>query len=157
MRYTVDCEFDGHGGPIISVAVVPEEGQAFYGTTYHKPLDPWVAENVIPYLDSVPHHKMIGVLGTPAFVRRSLRDYLAKDEHPVFVSDSPVDTWRLAEMLSTGDDKGWHSTGFPRISFEVHNVICWPNDLGPKAVQHNAYWDAVALWAALNKSVDSAA
>jgi hypothetical protein len=36
-------------------------------------------------------------------------------------------------MISTGD-----------ITFHIKRVDAWPNDI-PNAVQHNAYWDAVAL------------
>ena len=31
MRYFLDCEFDGFGGPLISLALVPEDGsEEFY-------------------------------------------------------------------------------------------------------------------------------
>lgn len=37
-----------------------------------------------------------------------------------------------------------------RLTFEVHNVNAYPTTL-PNAVQHNAWWDAVALQHALRK------
>jgi hypothetical protein len=36
------------------------------------------------------------------------------------------------------------------MTFEVHNVDCYPTAL-EGAVQHNAWWDAMALRAALEK------
>jgi hypothetical protein len=63
---------------------------------------------------------------------------------PVIIADSPVDIWRFCEAISTGSDGEWASTEFPHMSFEVHNVDCYPTDL-PGAVQHNAWWDAMAL------------
>ena len=46
MRYYLDCEFDGFGGPLMSLALVREDGQ---GVNYVFPMavaDPWVAANV---------------------------------------------------------------------------------------------------------------
>lgn len=33
---------------------------------------------------------------------------------------------------------------YPRMTFEVHNVDCYPTTM-KGAVQHNAWWDAMAL------------
>lgn len=146
MRYAVDCEFDGHEGPLISIAVVTSNGSGFYGTTYHEPVDHWVITNVMPILDKeVPHHKLWSSAGSIEGVRRGLKSYLGTDEHPTFMSDSPVDIMRVCQLLSTGDDGNWAPSNFAKMNFEVHNVDCWPCSLNP-SLQHNAYWDAMALW-----------
>ena len=56
MRYFFDTEYNGFGGALLSLALVPEDGgEEFYVTiACPDPLDPWVERNVIPYLDTVP-------------------------------------------------------------------------------------------------------
>lgn len=158
MRYTLDTEFDGHGGPLISLALVPEHREsdedAFYlvvndGYNFAYIQDDWVRENVIPIL----YHKIpVDDRHCEEFrVGAHIRDWLSNDPHPMIIADSPVDIWRFCELISSTEDYEWQNTGFSKMSFEVHNVDCWPNDLGPDAVQHNAYWDAVALWAKIDR------
>jgi hypothetical protein len=77
-------------------------------------------------------------------VGSALRNFIGNCTRPIIVADSPVDIGRFCAALSTGDDGGWVSTGYQRMTFEVHNIDCYPTDL-PGAVQHNAYWDAMAL------------
>jgi hypothetical protein len=51
MRLYLDTEFNGHGGELISMALVSADGW-WYGV--RKPpavIDPWVAANVVPKLD----------------------------------------------------------------------------------------------------------
>ena len=157
MRYTLDCEFDGHGGPLISMALVPEfresDEDAFYvvvhdGYNFANIQDDWVRENVIPIL----YHRLpVDAMYCAEYrIGVHLRSWLEDDPHPTIIADSPVDIWRFCEVLSSNEDYEWESTGFPKLSFEVVNVDCWPNNLGPDAVQHNAYWDALALWEKLN-------
>lgn len=151
MRYTVDTEFDGHNGPLISLALVPEYGTGYYARTKHDPKDPWVRENVMPISgpDKLPLLDIRWDQDDENWLGHYVRDYLMhvmKDMNPVFIADSPVDIARIANILSTNPRGDWQNTVFESIRFEVHNVDCWPNDLGPEALQHNAYWDAVALW-----------
>jgi hypothetical protein len=80
----------------------------------------------------------------PNEVGGSLRWFMSADKSPVIVTDSPVDVGRFCRALSTGPDGGWASADYPRMTFEVHNVDCYPTDL-EGAVQHNAWWDAMAL------------
>lgn len=142
-RFYVDCEFDGHGGPLLSIALVHESGCSIHIQTDERPCDPWVAENVMPHMES--HEAWTSSCDVPAaHAGPLLRDWLIDVEHPVFVADSPVDIGRICTVLSTGYDGGWASADYPRMSFEVHNVDCYPTEL-PNAVQHNAWWDAMAL------------
>lgn len=151
MRYTVDFEFDGHGGPIISMALIAENMEAAEDALYlierynSKPGcvdDEWVLENVLPILESCPPAAIYAHLSDFGLI---INDWLREDPHPVIIADSPVDIWRFCEVLTTSPDGQWMSNDFQRITFEVHNVDCWPNSL-EGAVQHNAYWDARALW-----------
>lgn len=142
MRYFLDTEFDGHGGPLLSLALVTEDGTSLHVRTMARATDPWVAENVEPLMDKhdadmsgeVRVHEVGGVL----------RSFIGPDDAPVIIADSPVDIGRFCVALSTGEDGGWASADYPRMTFEVHNVDCYPTTL-PGAVQHNAWWDAMAL------------
>jgi hypothetical protein len=143
MRHFIDCEFDGHGGSLISVAMVAEDGRSLHVRAMDaSPRDPWVIANVLPVLDSHKADWDHSVFGDN--IGSVLRRFLGEDEAPTIIADSPVDIGRFCAAISTGPDGGWESTDYPRMTFEVHNVDCYPTDL-PGAVQHNAWWDAMAL------------
>lgn len=142
-RYYIDCEFDGHNGPLISFAIVGEGNDSLHIEVMDAPPpnDPWVAENVLPILCS---HNSTTAIGVPLLeVGDALRRFIGS-EPATIIADSPVDIGRFCQAISTGEDGGWQSLGCPRVTFEVHNVDCWPCDI-PGAVQHNAWWDAMAL------------
>lgn len=142
MRYYIDCEFDGHNGPLISMAIVRSARQSITILTSETAADPWVTENVIPVLHSDKAQETIFV--SPNSVGMAIRDFLGGDQWPVIIADSPVDIARFCHALSTAPDGKWASADYPRMTFEVRNVDCYPTTL-PGAVQHNAWWDAMAL------------
>lgn len=152
MRYTIDTEFDGHRGPLISLALVPEKGPAYYVYTQHKPKDPWVVENVMPYVDAI--HVPAGVrfdIDDENWLGLYINDYIRavmQDNSPIIIADSPVDIARFCDLISTDSNGNWRSSSYSQMSFLVFNVDCWPCPQleGTGAIQHNAYWDAVALW-----------
>ena len=55
MRYYIDCEFDGHNGPLLSIALVAEGGAGIHIRTNEQPRDPWVIENVAPISAATTH------------------------------------------------------------------------------------------------------
>lgn len=142
MRYFIDCEFDGHGGPLLSIAIVRDDGSGAHIRTDARAADPWVKANVEPLMLADQADASIEVEINA--VGRGLRALIGNDVHPVIVADSPVDIGRFCASISTGSDGGWASADYPRMTFEVHNVDCYPTDL-EGAVQHNAWWDAMAL------------
>jgi len=156
VKYYIDTEFDGHNGPLISLAVIPEckKSQNFYFLTFHsgdRIKDPWVRENVDPIVMDYPKNiRAITHMARDCFVGQALRSFLAGDINPHFVADSPVDIARIADIISTDEHGNWHSTGYESITFEVQNVDCYPTTL-EGAVQHNSYWDAMALREKLNE------
>lgn len=142
MRYYLDCEFDGHDGPLLSLALVTD-GSSIHIQTDATPVDPWVVENVMPIMDQ--HKAPAALVGIPLNgVGPAIRAFIASDQEPTIVADSPVDIGRFCRAISTGLSGGWASTEYPQMRFEVHNVDCYPTDLAG-AVQHNAWWDAMAL------------
>ncbi len=143
-RVYIDCEFDGHNGPLLSFAAVKDNGDSIHITVIDAPAprDPWVAENVLPIMSQ--HIAPKAALVRAVEVGETLKAFIGYCECPVIVADSPVDIARFCAAISTGSDGRWASTEYPAMRFEVHNVDCWPNDLAG-AVQHNAWWDAMAL------------
>ncbi len=141
-KFYIDCEFDGHNGALLSFGVVGEEGKGIHVEVDQEAKDPWVLANVLPLMDRhdaadctrVPLHMVGGVL----------RAFIGECAHPVIIADSPVDIGRFCAAISTGSDGAWASTSYDQMTFEVKNVDCYPTDL-PGAVQHNAWWDAMAL------------
>jgi len=51
VRYFLDTEYNGFGGALLSLALVPEDGsEEFYVTLQcDVPIDPWVERHVMPY------------------------------------------------------------------------------------------------------------
>jgi hypothetical protein len=141
-RFYIDCEFDGHNGPLLSFGIVAEDGLGFHLRTNAEAKDPWVRENVVPLMDS--HDADVSGRCEINTVGMAMRNFIGRVERPVIIADSPVDIGRFCQAISTNPDGGWASADYPQMTFEVHNVDCYPTDL-PGAVQHNAYWDAMAL------------
>jgi hypothetical protein len=141
-KFYIDCEFDGHSGPLLSIAMVREDGVSAYVTTRAVAEDPWVIANVLPILGSHNAYNTWHV--RPNEVGGILRNFIWPSLNPVIVADSPVDIGRFCRAISTGANGDWASTGFTSMTFEVWNVDCYPTKL-EGAVQHNAWWDAMAL------------
>ena len=145
--FYIDCEFDGHAGPLLSIAMVRGDGRGLHVKVSDLVVeDPWVAENVLPIMDS--HHADYSWNALPNEVGTFLRGFIGACQNPTIIADSPVDIARFCRAISTGEDGGWHSTGYEGMTFIVRNVDCYPTAL-TGAVQHNAWWDAMALRAAL--------
>ena len=102
MRYFLDTEFNGFGGALISLALVPEDGEEFYATlAYEGALLPWVEQNVVPFLDHVP----VGLESTRLSrgdAAIALSHYLAIDPEPLIVADWPEDIAQFCNLLMTG-------------------------------------------------------
>lgn len=149
-RFYIDCEFDGHGGPLLSIALVREDGRSIHIATTAEARDPWVAANVMPLMGR--HAATLNWSGvTPNDVGTVIRQFIGDVERPVIIADSPVDIGRFCTALTTSPTGGWASAEYPLMTFEVHNVDCYPTTL-PGAVQHNAWWDAMALREKLSPS-----
>ena len=103
MRYFLDTEYDGFGGALLSIALVPEDGgEEFYAVIEHDGVtDPWVERNVVPFLDMVPES-----LKSPHMPREevaeALAHWLAHDEAPDIIADWPEDLAQLSMLLVTG-------------------------------------------------------
>lgn len=139
MRYFLDAEFNGFGGELISLALVPESDQRppFYEATECPDPTPWVAEHVLP------------VLRTEVLTRAELADrfadYLADDPEPHLVADWPEDIVHAARLLITAPGQ---MKPVRNIHFQLIDSLL----VGAGAANelpHNAYHDAVALRSAV--------
>jgi len=87
MRYFLDTEYNGWGGALLSLALVPDSGEELYLTLdWDGKLEEWVERNVLPYLDSVPSG-LISPRMSRADAARMLVHYLAGDRDPLIVAD----------------------------------------------------------------------
>lgn len=148
MRLYLDTEFNGFGGDLISLAVVSETGDHWYGImssmTYDRKdykLDPWVKENVIPNLKKDQANI---VCESRAWFRASLFQFLDRFVRPTFVVDWYVD---VKHLLSLFDGDSHFSSKAYEFDVEFRMVKG-----GLKSeIPHNALEDAYALRRAKEK------
>lgn len=140
MRYYLDTEFNGMGGELISLALVPEimKDAGLYLVSGCAEPEPWIAANIMPILYSgVPDAVDISDGEYGLFIAQ----YLSGDPDPVIVTDWPDDIKYFCEAVITGPGE---MISVPGLKFEMHRVDAYPTTL-EGAVQHNAWWDAMAL------------
>lgn len=138
MKYYLDTEFDGHGGALLSLALVREDGQSLYQVYGHSASDAWVLENVIPVITAAP---IRAHLVTPREGAFAIADFLEADPDPVIVSDWPADIRYFCDLI---EFPGGVMAPIAGLKFEIRRVDAYPTTL-TGAVQHNAWWDAMAL------------
>jgi hypothetical protein len=141
VRYFLDTEFNGFGGSLLSLALVPEDGEEFYVTLgCEAALLPWVEQNVAPFLDHVP----VGLV-SPRLSRRdaaiALSHYLAIDPQPVILADWPEDISQFCNLLMTGPGE---MVPVPATTFQLVPLGGF-STASNSAVPHNALHDARAL------------
>ncbi len=141
MRYYLDTEFNGFGGALLSLALVPEDGQEFYVTLEcDDRIFPWVERNVVPYLDNVP----VGLV-SPRMTRREAADalaaYLGTDPQPELVADWPEDITQFCSLLMIGPGQ---MVPVPPMTFRLLPLQGF-SPAANSAVPHNALHDARSL------------
>src|SRR6185295_11157910 len=154
MRYFLDTEYNGWGGALLSLALVPEDGgQEFYTTLdWNGSLEPWVETHVVPFLDSVPE---------PLVSSRLEREQAAKSlsawlihEHELqsaaaypdrstmeIIADWPEDIAQICMLLVIGAGA---RVDIPQLSFQLVDLPGFSTAANSK-VPHNALHDARAL------------
>lgn len=141
MRYFLDTEYNGWGGGLLSLALVPEDGEELYLTLdWNGVLEEWVERNVVPYIDTVPE-----TLVSPRISRddaaRAIAHYLGGDPEPVILADWPEDIAHFNALLVTGPGL---MAEVPRLRFEFVPLGGFSTAANSK-VPHNALHDARAL------------
>ena len=141
LRYFLDTEYNGWGGALLSLALVPDEGDELYLTIdWTGALDPWVERNVIPYLDSVPE-PLVSPRLSRADAARVVAHYLAGDPDPLIVADWPEDIAQINMLLITGAGV---MAEVPQLTFRFMPLSGFSTEANSK-VPHNALHDARAL------------
>ena len=142
MRYFLDTEFDGFGGPLISLGLVAEHGGEDYYVVLPLERTPteWVERHVIPYLRTgVPAH-LCNLLDRQA-AARDVAAYLATDSDPEIVADWPEDIALFAQLLLIGNGD---VVDLPGLRFRYLRTPGFSTARNSK-VPHNALHDARAL------------
>ena len=141
MRYFLDTEYNGWGGALLSLALVPDDGEELYLTLdWNGALEPWVEKNVIPYLDMVSDSLVLPRLSR-ADAARLLAHYLAGDPEPLIVADWPEDIAQFNMLLVTGAGV---MVEVPPLTFKFLELSGFSTAANSK-VPHNALHDARAL------------
>jgi hypothetical protein len=139
MRYYLDTEFDGFHGGLLTLALVREDGESIYLHRDIEPMDLWVRQNVIPFILTCPIEPVKST--NTELLARVVAHFLHGDPDPVIVSDWPADIRYLCELIELPHGQ---MVAIPGLKFEMVRVDAYPTTL-PGAVQHNAWWDAMAL------------
>jgi hypothetical protein len=129
-RLFLDTEFNGFGGALISMALVPEDEslpEFYMELEMRDQLEPWVKANVIPYLNQpqVSYSKF----------QSALSDYLMKIGECTIVVDWPDDIRYFCQALIVGP--GLRVNSPTVIKFEMNLSIDYVS-----VVPHNALHDA---------------
>lgn len=125
MDIFVDCEFNGFGGELISMAMVTGDGDMWYRVRgYPKIWDKWVYENVYPVLHAEP-------IGREEF-RASAIEWLKRYNKPHICADWYTDLLHFYGLFagkSHMDSVGYACTSEVRLidsyNSEIpHNALC---------------------------------
>jgi hypothetical protein len=141
MRYFLDTEYNGWGGALLSLALVPDDGEELYLTLdWEGALEDWVERNVLPYLDTVPE-SLISPRMSRADAARTVSHYLAGDPDPLIVADWPEDIAMFSALLVTGPGV---MAEVPGLKLQFVPLMGFSTAANSK-VPHNALHDARAL------------
>ena len=141
MRYFLDTEYNGWGGALLSLALVPDEGEELYLTLdWDGPLEEWGERNVVPYLDTVPE-PLVSPRMNRADAARTVAHYLAGDPQPLIVADWPEDIALFNALLLTGPGT---MVEVPPLTFQFVELSGFSTAANSK-VPHNALHDARSL------------
>ena len=141
MRYFLDTEFNGWGGALLSLALVPDDGEELYlALDWDGALEPWVERHVVPYLDSVPV-SFVSPRMSRADAARTIAHYFAGDSAPLIIADWPEDIAQFNMLLLTGPGM---MVEVPPLTFQFVALSGFSTAANSK-VPHNALHDARAL------------
>ncbi len=145
MNIYIDCEWNGYGGQLISVALVSENDDIFYRVLpIAEPIDPWVSENVIPVLYSSAGIKCS--VESKQDLQKQLQHYLSQFDLINIIADWPEDLKWFCELLITGPGE---MIRIPEFTMEYRNIE------SISTVPHNAVNDAYAIMQADKNALDT--
>jgi hypothetical protein len=142
MRYFLDCEYNGFGGALLSLALVPEDGgdELYLTFACADPVEPWVERHVMPFINHVPD-----ALKLPAMARdkaaHAIAMFLDHDSEPEILADWPTDIELLCGLLSFAPGR---MVAIPEMRFRLLQLGRF-SPAENSAVAHNSLHDARAL------------
>jgi hypothetical protein len=135
-RLFLDCEFNGFGGELISMALVADDGREWYCVLPEvRVWDKWVYENVLPVLSKL---KPTIYANSREEFRVSLFTWLEQFENPIVVADWYTDLVHFFEAFAGRDHT--ESRAFPCRVELVTGLDAYAPEL-----PHNALSDARAI------------
>jgi hypothetical protein len=141
LRYFLDTEYNGVGGALLSLALVPDDGDELYLTLeVDQPIADWVQQHVVPYLDSVPEQLSCSRLSRKD-AAHLLERYLRHDEEPLIFADWPEDVAQFCDLMITGPGD---MIELRHVTFRLVQMGNFSTAANSK-VPHNALHDARAL------------
>lgn len=152
MRYFLDTEFNSFGGSLISLGIVRDDGESLYlvvpqadieQMTAEEGMDPWIKENILPILHSVPSSLPIDICSVSEWGPILSAFIYREGETPQIIVDWPSDAMDFAKLLMTGPGIAVPMGNQTHITILRH-IDVYPTSL-EGAVQHNAWWDAMAI------------
>ena len=140
LRYYLDTEFNGFGGQLLSLALISSFGDSLYLVNSDpEPLVPWVAENVWTIISDCPVDPVEAPLAEWPYHIAAFMRSVGTDA--VIVTDWPDDIRYFCQSVITAPGE---MIGIPSLRFSMMRINAYPTRL-KGAVQHNAWWDAMAL------------
>lgn len=155
-RFYLDTEFSDFNGWLISLALLRNDGAYLYlvrpaseiaAENAARPMNKWVAENVLPILYDVPQgHDVIddvGIVDWGYLISQFLYPEGNATGQVQIIADWMTDHTYLIELLLTEPGESvpmGRQTDFTTL----RHIDVYPTDLDA-AVQHNALWDSMAL------------
>lgn len=135
MNLYLDTEFDGHGGPLIALAIAGDDGKTWYGIFNAHCGTDWVAENVAPKL----YAEQPTISGDESTLRLSLAEFLRSRSGCTLWADWPADFEHLMHLMCGNS----YADSF-MVPCRMQLIETPPGEPKPEH-PHNALSDALAL------------
>lgn len=148
-----DCEFDDSTKTLISLGLTTAIGKTYYAfdsAAARSVKEPWIIDNVNSVLLEIPASTTL--VWDLNRMLKSFSDFvqhvLEQEDRNLYNDvrihvDFPTDVGYIAPLFHLGEGKRIGKMG--KVQFHIDYVDSYPSKV-PDAVQHNAAWDAIALW-----------
>ena len=130
MKLFLDCEFNGFGGELISMAIVDENNHFFYEVLEIQNINTWVSLNVMPVLNKLPISK--------EYFKNKLQNYLTEYDSIEIIADWPDDFKYFFQSITLDN-------GYKLKTPKIIAVLDESLNAKSSTVPHNALHDAIAI------------
>lgn len=134
MNVFIDCEFNGFGGDLLSMALVADDGEEFYevrSLEKDREYVRWVADNVVPHLNKDPVNREV--------FQSRLWQFINEYSEVHLIADWPDDIkYFCMELIVT---PGVCINTPPKLTMEINRQLSSTSSV----ILHNALEDARAI------------